>query len=116
MTSKKDLHNAVSELKRVLKKDGVLVVGTPHKNLFTDFVRSKILSNILKYKGADSYFIMGKSFKKSELEKFKFKVNGCLAWVTWNNIGNPLLSRILDEIFWYFQVFSGCLVGVYKKS
>lgn len=116
MKNKKELDLAISELKRVLKPGGKLVVSTPHKNAFTLFVRKELLRRIIKQNAQDPFFIMGREYSKKTLENYGFKVYGCLGWVTWKNIQNKTIAQILDIIFWHFPSLSGSLVGVYEKK
>lgn len=116
MKNTKELDMAVKELKRILKKDGVLVVSAPHKNLFTRFIRRYVIGLMLKQDAKDPFFIMGKEYTKQTLEKYNFNVRGCLGWVTWRNLNNPTLAKIADTVFWFFPVLSGSLIGIYEKK
>jgi len=116
MKTDKDLNLAVSELKRVLGKGGILIVTTPHKSMFTTFVREQIISRILPKKRNDKNFIMGIARDSSILRKLGFKTRGCLGWVTYKALNKERLSKFLDIVFWNIPFFSGTLVGIYEKK
>lgn len=116
MKTEKDLKKAIGELQRVLKKDGVLIVTTPHKNLFTVFVRAQIISRVFPSKRQDPNFIMGVARSRNNLEKYNFKTRGCLGWVTYKAINNEPLANLIDLLFWNVPFFSGTLIGIYKKT
>lgn len=115
MKTEKELSKAIHELKRVLKKNGILIVATPHRNVFTIFVRGQIINRILPRNRKDPNFIMGVTRSKQELEKFGFTTRGCLGWVTYKALRNEPLAKFFDFIFWNIPFFSGTLVGIYKK-
>lgn len=116
MKNDKDLNKAMFELKRVLKKGGVLILVTPHKSPFTSFVRKQIISRILPTKREDPNFIMGVPRSQKDLEKFGFKTFGCLGWVSHKALNNETLAKIIDYFFWKVPFFSGSLIGIYKKA
>lgn len=115
MHTEKDLKKAISELQRVLKKDGVLIVTTPHKNTFTVFVRRQVISRIFPSSREDPNFIMGVTRSRKNLEKYGFETKGCLGWVTYKAINREMLSKVIDQLFWNIPFFSGTLIGIYKK-
>lgn len=116
MKTEKELKKSINELQRVLKKDGVLVVTTPHKDLFTLFVRKQIISRLLPKERTDPNFIMGVSRSRKDLEKYGFITRGCLGWVTYKALNKEPLAKIIDQILWKIPFFSGTLVGIYKKD
>lgn len=116
MKSEKELRKAISELKRVLKRGGVLIVVTPHKSPFTCFVREQIISRILPTKRQDPNFIMGVPRSQKDLQRFGFKTWGCLGWVTYKSLNNDMVAKFFDFIFWNIPYFSGTLIGIYKKT
>lgn len=116
MQTEKDFKKAISELQRVLKKDGMLIVTTPHKNTFTVFVRGQIISKIFPNTREDPNFIMGVTRSRKQLEKYKFATRGCLGWVTYKAINMEPLAKVIDIFFWQVPFFSGTLIGTYKKN
>ena len=116
MKTDKELIKAINELKRVLKTNGVLIVTTPHKNYFTIFVRNQIINKILPKDRQDPNFIMGITRSRQDLEKFGFSTRGCLGWVTYKALDNEPLAKFLDFILWNISLFSGTIVGIYRKN
>src|SRR3989344_583834 len=116
MKTNKELKLAVEELKRVLAPGGTLIVVTPHKNSFTDFVRNQIISKYLSKSREDPNFVMGVARKSEDLERLGFKTKGCLGWVSYKALNNKVLADLLDFIFWNAPFFSGSLIGIYEKS
>ena len=116
MKTPEELKKAISELKRVLKKNGLLIITTPHKNSFTTFVREYIISQVLPKERIDPNFIMGVARSQKDLKQHGFTTKGCLGWVTYRAINNEFLAQFLDLILWNIPFFSGTLIGIYKKS
>ncbi len=116
MKTNKELKTAISEMKRVLKKGGVLIVVTPHKSRFSSFVRGKIIPKLLPTERQDPNFIMGIPRTQEDLKQFGFKTSGCLSWVTYKAINNKTLAKMIAYFFWKVPYFAGTLIGIYKKT
>lgn len=117
LINQKDRYKAISEMKRVLKKGGIMVILVPHENILTRFIRKSVISKVIFKETNQPFSTMGIPIEIDELKKLGFtQIRGCLGWVTWKTFTNDLIPNIIDRIFWHFPVLSGSLIGIYEKK
>lgn len=117
LNNKSDVKKAIGEMKRVLKKNGKLMVLVPQENMFTKLIRKNFISKLIVKDTNQPFSTMGTSMSRKELKEFGFmEIRGCLNWVTWKIFNNDFIPTYIDKLLWYFPQLSGALIGIYEKK
>ena len=114
-----NLHEAEGALKEFERvTSGNIQIGTPNVSGLLELFRSLLFpgwlfdKNPMSKMPSESPHRHRSLWTNRELEKYGFKVHGCLGWVTAERIGNRLVTKCYDILAWNIPVLAGSLIGL----